>query len=99
MGKCSRFLASRAYARYELGHVDDALADADYSISMGPEIALSYYVRGLLKNQAKKDGSGASDIERARKLFPKISEEYPAHEPASHFFPTQVGTNQLPNWG
>ena len=67
---------SRGYVHYRAGRFDDAVRDYDAAIGGLPEVASSWYVRGLAK-RALGDAKGAeADIAKGLALDPKVGERY-----------------------
>ena len=67
---------SRGYVHYRAGRFSDSVRDYDAAIGGLPEVASSWYVRGLAK-RALGDAKGAeADIAKGLALDPKVGERY-----------------------
>ena len=66
---------SRGLANYRAGKFADAIADYDHSIEGDPNVASSYFMRGLAKQAAGIDGAQA-DIDKGLQLEPGVRERY-----------------------
>jgi tetratricopeptide (TPR) repeat protein/tRNA A-37 threonylcarbamoyl transferase component Bud32 len=63
-------LVDRAYAHYELGEVDAALADLNALMERVPGFHIAYYHRGLLYKELGRYDEARADLEEAWRLAP-----------------------------
>ena len=69
-------LNSRGYVHYRAGRFAESIRDYDAAIAAAPDIASSWYVRGLAR-RALGDAAGAdADIAKALQLEPNVVERY-----------------------
>jgi tetratricopeptide (TPR) repeat protein len=66
---------SRGLARYRAGKFAEAIADYDRSIEGAPDVASSYYMRGMAKRAAGVPGA-QEDIAKGLALEPGVPERY-----------------------
>ena len=66
---------SRALARYRAGKFAEAIADYDRAIEGAPDVASSYYMRGMAKRAAGLPGA-QQDIDKGLALEPGVPERY-----------------------
>lgn len=70
---------SRGFVRFRQGRHALAIADYDLSLRANPNMASSYYVRGLAKLALGQSAEGWDDIAQARTLEPKVAERYASY--------------------
>jgi tetratricopeptide (TPR) repeat protein len=74
-GSLPHVLRYRCFAQYRMKHYREAVQDCDAAATQGATYPGVFYVRGLAK-RALGDVSASDDIERARKIDPKVAETY-----------------------
>ena len=67
---------SRAFVHYRRGEYGLAVGDASGALSINLKLAPSRYVRGLARLREGNEKDGDADIAAAKKLDPKIADEY-----------------------
>lgn len=67
-------LNTLGFILYRQGRFEDAIASYDESIARDPNVASSYYMRGLARRKLNRDASG--DLAKALTLEPGIRERY-----------------------
>jgi tetratricopeptide (TPR) repeat protein/predicted aspartyl protease len=72
----AQILNSRGLVRLRLRDYDKSIADYDASLKLYPNGAWSLYGRGVAKMRKNKAVEGETDIADAKKLWPKIDEEF-----------------------
>jgi tetratricopeptide (TPR) repeat protein len=71
----SSALDSRALAYFQLGRMDDALADFNAALRQDPTMAGSRYMRGIIK-AASASPDARQDLNDAVRLAPRIARQY-----------------------
>jgi tetratricopeptide (TPR) repeat protein/predicted aspartyl protease len=71
-------LATRAFVRLRLGDYDKSIGDYDAALKINPQMPAALYGRGLAKIKRNKITEGEADIANARKIAPKIAEQFEA---------------------
>ena len=66
---------SRALIHFRQGRYDEAIADLDAALELQPELAASYYLRGIVRLTAGDEG-GRSDIETGLLMDPTLGPRY-----------------------
>jgi tetratricopeptide (TPR) repeat protein/predicted aspartyl protease len=72
----ARILNGRGLVRLRLGDYDKSIADYDASLQIVPKDAWSVYGRGIDKLRKKRTPEGEADIAYAKKLWPKVADEF-----------------------
>jgi tetratricopeptide (TPR) repeat protein len=69
-------LDSRAMVYFRLNRLNDALADLNTALDLNPALASSLYLRSVIERKMGKSRDADEDAANARKLAPRIDEEY-----------------------
>ena len=69
-------LDSRALVSYRLGRYEDAIRDLDAVLNAVPGMPASRFMRAVVLAKLDRKAEAASDLEAARRLSPRIDEEY-----------------------
>lgn len=69
-------LDSRALVSYRLGRYEDAIRDLDAVLNAVPSMAESRFMRGVILARMDRKGESASELDIARRLKPRIDQEY-----------------------
>jgi tetratricopeptide (TPR) repeat protein len=69
-------LDSRAMVLFRLNRLDEALADLNAALDRNPASSGSLYLRAVIERRQGKTGDADADAANARKLAPRIDEEY-----------------------
>jgi tetratricopeptide (TPR) repeat protein len=69
-------LDSRALVSYRLGRYEDAIRDLDAVLNAVPSMAESRFMRGVILARLDRKTESATELEMARRLKPRIDQEY-----------------------
>ena len=69
-------LDSRALVYYQLGRMDEALADIEAALDIAPGQGPTLYLRGVIRRRRNDTAAGNADLAAARLMNPAIDVDY-----------------------